>query len=239
MTESILEIRDVFKTYGTGNSSTPVLKGVKLEVQEGECVFLAGPSGSGKSTLLSIVGGILTPDEGQVLLDGRDLYGINQRKRASLRRHDIGFVFQRFQLVRGLSAADNIAVPLILQGYSQRQANKHAKEMLAAVGMPEKAKSLPQQLSGGQCQRVALARALVTEPQLILADEPTAALDSENGRQMMELLRRLINEHGKTAVVVTHDHRIFRFADRICHMENGIVSRQETITEHDHELATA
>ena len=235
----ILDIQDVFKTYGTGSSATPVLKGVSLQVDEGECVFLAGPSGSGKSTLLSILGGILTPDEGSVALAGQNIYAINQRKRATLRRHDIGFVFQRFQLIRGLNAMENIAVPLVLQGYSQSAANRRAKELLEAVGMPEKAHSIPQRLSGGQCQRVALARALVSEPQLILADEPTAALDSENGRQVMQLLRRLINEHGKTAVVVTHDHRIFEFADRICHMENGVITRQEVVRPSPAELVSA
>jgi putative ABC transport system ATP-binding protein len=197
------------------------LQGIDLDIFPGECVFLVGPSGSGKTTLLSILGCLLTPDGGRVEIVGSDLSGLNDVERAVLRRDRIGFVFQRFQLIRGLNAVQNVCVPLTLRGVAPKVAQRRALELLAAVGLSEKAKAHIANLSTGQCQRVALARALAGDPDLILADEPTASLDGANGQEVMQLLRQLTSQRGKTAVVVTHDARIFHFADRILRLDGG------------------
>ena len=193
----------------------------------GECVFLAGPSGSGKTTLLSIVGCILTPDRGRVRILDQDVLALDGPGRVTMRRDRIGFVFQRFHLIRGLTALDNVSVPLVLRGTPRRAAHRRAADLLDSVGLADKAAAQPQNLSAGQCQRVALARALAGDPQLILADEPTASLDAANGPEMMKLLRRLTTDEGKTAIVVTHDQRIFPFADRVLWLENGRVVETE------------
>ena len=216
-----VKVHNLHKAYRRGNLVAPVLRGVDLEIEPGRCVFLAGPSGSGKSTLLSILGCILSPDQGEVRICGQDLAALDDAGRIALRRHRIGFVFQRFHLIRGLSAWQNVAVPLVLRGEPSRQARRRALEMLDAVGLAQQAVAHPHQLSAGQCQRVALARALVGDPDLILADEPTASLDAANGQEAMDLLRRLVRQRGKTAIVVTHDQRIFHFADRVFWLENG------------------
>ncbi|MFZ5831622.1 MAG: ABC transporter ATP-binding protein [Planctomycetota bacterium] len=227
-------VEGVWKSYERGATSTPVLRGVSLEVASGECVYLAGPSGSGKTTLLSIIGCILTPDSGSVEILGADVLALDAAARANLRRDRLGFVFQRFHLIRGLNALNNVSLPLTLRGLSRRQAAPRAMELLEAVGLADKARAQPQNLSAGQCQRVALARALAGDPDLILADEPTASLDAENGQQVMHLLRRLTTDLGKTVVVVTHDHRILHFADRVVRLENGTLSDDElgALTSH-------
>jgi len=216
-----VSIEDVHKAYRRGTTCTPVLTGIDLEIRRGECVFLVGPSGSGKTTLLSIIGCILSADRGRLRLLDEDIHSLNPRQCTALRRDRLGFVFQRFHLIRGLSALDNVCVPLTLQESNPRRARKRATTVLEAVGLADKANAHPRNLSAGQCQRVALARALVGDPDLILADEPTASLDAANGQQLMELLRHLTSEQGKTAVVVTHDPRVFRFADRVFRLENG------------------
>jgi len=221
--------RRVHKAYRRGRTQSPVLLGVDLTVERGECVFLAGPSGSGKTTLLSILGCILTPDEGEVRILGHDPAALDDRGRAALRRDSLGFVFQRFQLVRGLTARDNVAVPLSLQGHDVRSARRRANELLDRVGLCAQAGNTPDRLSTGQCQRVALARALANDPELVLADEPTASLDAQNGLEVMRLLRDLTSG-GKTVIVVTHDERIFPFADRVCRMENGRVVAADCAT---------
>lgn len=215
---------DVYKNYSSGGATTPVLQGIDLEIMAGECVFLVGPSGSGKTTLLSILGCLLTPDRGRVSIAGRELSGMSDLERALLRRDRIGFVFQRFHLIRGLTAAHNVAVPLTLAGVAHQQARSRALDLLGAVGLSEKAQSHVNKLSTGQCQRVALARALAGDPDLILADEPTASLDGATGQEAMQLLRKLTSESGKTAVVVTHDARIYHFADRILQLEGGRIA---------------
>ena len=222
---------DVHKSYTTGGTTTPVLQGVELETSHGECVFLVGPSGSGKSTLLSILGCMLTPDRGRVEIVGHDLAGLNDVERAVLRRDRIGFVFQRFQLIRGLNALQNACLPLTLRGVSPKEAARRATELLDAVGLADKRMAHVGKLSTGQCQRVALARALAGDPDLILADEPTASLDAQNGQEVMRLLRRLTSERGKTALVVTHDQRIFDYADRILHLDAGRIAEEENATE--------
>ena len=216
-----VDAENVHKQYQRGTTRTPVLQGVDLAVERGQCVYLAGPSGSGKTTLLSILGCILTADQGQVRLFGQDIGTLDQTGRIALRRNRIGFVFQRFHLIRGLKALDNVCVPLVLKGVKPKAVHRRGMALLQAVGLTDKAHEHPRNLSAGQCQRVALARALVGDPDLVLADEPTASLDAENGQEVMGLLRRLTTEEGKTAVVVTHDPRIFQFADRVFRLQNG------------------
>ena len=209
-----------------------VLDGVNLHVERGHSVFLAGPSGSGKTTLLSILGCILSADEGRIEILGTDLSSLSPKQRTFLRRDRIGFVFQRFHLIRGLTACENVGVPLVLCGKHPRTVRQRAMDLLAAVGLADRANAHTRNLSVGQCQRVALARALANNPDLILADEPTAALDAANGHEMMKLLRRLTTQEGRTAVVVTHDPRIFSFADCIYWLENGrVVERQTPVSE--------
>lgn len=214
-------VQGLCKAYARGGSTTTVLQGVDLRIERGECVFLMGPSGSGKSTLLAILGCILSPDAGLVRILGENLGLLDARRRTLLRRHRIGFVFQRFQLLRGLSALHNVAVPLELCGVPSATALARAERLLDQVGLKARAHALPAQLSAGQCQRVALARALAVEPELILADEPTANLDERTGLDAMCLLRELVASHGKTLVVVTHDVRILPFADRMFRLEHG------------------
>ena len=218
---SPVNVADVHKSYRRGNTDVSVLAGVNLRIESGQCVFLTGPSGSGKSTLLSILGCILTADSGEVRLFDIESSSLDERSRVHLRRNRIGFVFQRFQLIRGLSALENITVPMVLRGDTPREMRERATELLEAVGLQAHSRAHPNQLSSGQCQRVAMARALALNPDLILADEPTAALDSQNGHEVMQLLRRLTTTRGKTAVVVTHDQRIFSYADRLCRLDEG------------------
>jgi len=216
-----VELRDVVKSFSRGSSVTRVVDHVDLTVATGECVFLLGPSGSGKTTLLSIIGCVLTADSGMVRILGRDVRGLEPDEAALLRLRHIGFVFQRFHLIRGLNACENVAVPLTLAGWDAADAADRASELLARVEMRDKADEQPHRLSVGQCQRVAFARALAADPDMILADEPTASLDAKTGQQAIELLREITVATGKTAIVVTHDPRILPFADRILHMENG------------------
>ncbi|MHB8973172.1 MAG: ABC transporter ATP-binding protein [Pirellulaceae bacterium] len=227
MEAPIAQVRGLHKSYGSGTTLAPVLRGVDMAIERGECVFLVGPSGCGKSTLLSIFGCILTPDEGEVRLFGEDVRRWGPSARARLRLERVGFVFQRFHLIRGLRVFDNVYVPLRLRGVSPRQAKPRVMEMLDAVGLADKSHADPRQLSAGQCQRVAFARALVSDPDLILADEPTASLDATAGQDAMTLLRSLIKDKQKTAIVVTHDTRIFGFADRICAMRDGVIEEQK------------
>ncbi len=219
--ETTVVLRGVSKSYTRGNTTNCVVDEANLTVRRGECVFLMGPSGSGKTTLLSIIGCVLTADEGEVRILGQDVSHTDAAAAVELRRRGIGFVFQRFHLIRGLTARENVAVPLTLAGWRPSAAARRAGEMLALVGLGELATAHPQRLSVGQCQRVAFARAIAADPPLILADEPTASLDAETGHQAIALLRKLTVDAGKSVVVVTHDQRILPFADRTLHMENG------------------
>ncbi|PAY20621.1 ABC transporter ATP-binding protein [Rhodopirellula sp. SM50] len=221
MTNHALEAKAIAKSYVIGGQSRPVLDGIDFHVDPGECVFLAGPSGSGKTTLLSILGLLLTSDSGQLLLKGRRVDGLTEVERTLVRRERIGFVFQRFQLINGLTAEDNVSIPLTMDGMPLREARDRAGALLCRMGLEDHRKALPTSMSPGQCQRVALARAVINEPELILADEPTAALDGKSGQAVMELLHQLTKEFASSTVVVTHDPRIYQYADRICEMENG------------------
>jgi len=230
-TPPAVELRGVVKTFERGSTVTRVVDNVDLTVAHGECVFLLGPSGSGKTTLLSIIGCVLSADNGEVRILGRDVRGLAPDDAALLRRQYIGFVFQRFHLIRGLNARENVAVPLTLAGWDAAAADERAMELLEKVELREKADEPPQRLSVGQCQRVAFARALAADPDLILADEPTASLDAKTGHRALELLRELTVASGKTVIIVTHDPRILSFADRILHMENGQLEEREANEE--------
>ena len=214
----------VTKTYGTGNAKVVALRGVELDVHTGELLMLVGPSGCGKTTLISVIAGILDQDEGSCVVFEHDWQHMSLYAKTRYRGHHIGFVFQAFNLLPTLTAAENVAVPLLINGGGRREATRRAQEVLARVGLGERAGAEPSQLSGGQQQRVAIARALVHDPKLIVCDEPTSALDHETGRQVMALLRQAAGKD-RALIVVTHDARIFEFADRIAKMDDGRIDK--------------
>jgi putative ABC transport system ATP-binding protein len=213
--------RGVTKTYGTGDAEVKALRGVDLEIRRGELFMLVGPSGCGKTTLISVIAAILDPDSGTCEVLGRDLQHMGQRERAHFRGVSIGFVFQLFNLLPALTAVENVAIPLLINGRSWRQAEARAREVLEAVGLGIRVSARPAQLSGGQQQRVAIARALVHDPKLIVCDEPTSNLDHKTGRSILEALRGVAKSYDRALIVVTHDTRIFEFADRIAQMDDG------------------
>jgi putative ABC transport system ATP-binding protein len=222
----ILEAKGIVKVLGSGPAQVTALKGVNLELPPGELTLLMGPSGSGKTTLLSILGCILSPNAGELTIAGHSTKGLNGEGLADLRRRHIGFVFQSYNLVPTLTAAENVMLALDLRGVGLRRAPVLAAEALAAVGLAHRAHALPAKLSGGEKQRVAIARALAGSPSVILADEPTAALDSENGRAVMALLAEVAKDTSRAVLVVTHDHRTLSYADRMIRIEDGrIVGR--------------
>ena len=219
--------RNLRKEFGAGESKVLALRGVDLEVRLGEMTFLVGPSGSGKTTLLSVIAGLLESSGGDVEVLGERVERLPSQQRIRFRRENLGFVFQQYNLLPALSAAENVAVPLLAAGVKKRQAVGQAVQLLAALGMGERAHALPSQLSGGQQQRVALARALIHQPRLIVCDEPTAALDAETGHAVMALLSEAAVRPDRAVIVVTHDSRIFGFADRIAYLEDGRLVRFE------------
>jgi putative ABC transport system ATP-binding protein len=213
-------LRGVVKRYGSGHTEFTALKGIDLDLRSGELTLLMGPSGSGKTTLISILGCLLSPTEGSVEIRGHRVDSLGERALPAIRMRNIGFVFQGFNLLSSLNALENVIVPLSLAGIPGSSARARAAGLLASVGLEGKEKQLPENLSGGEKQRVAIARALAADPALILADEPTAALDSRTGRQVLELLRQRAHA-GRTVVVVTHDVRLEELADRIIRIEDG------------------
>lgn len=215
----------VNKSFRNGEQVTPVLNQVELEARVGELMFVVGPSGCGKTTLLSVLCGTLDADAGEVNTLGHALHELPPREITKFRALNVGFIFQQFNLLPTLTAAENVAVPLRIQGVSSSKAIPRAKELLARVGIPEKANERPSRLSGGQQQRVAIARALVHDPALIVCDEPTSALDSVTGHQVMDLLRDTSRGSKRTVIVVTHDPRIYHYADRVAEMEDGRILR--------------
>jgi putative ABC transport system ATP-binding protein len=220
-TELAVQLEGITKTYGTGDSRVTALRGVDLEVRAGELMMLVGPSGCGKTTLISVIAGILEQDDGDCLVFGEDLQAMRDRERVLYRGRNIGFVFQAFNLIPTLTAAENVAVPLLILGTPRREAIRKATETLERVGIGDRGLSYPSQLSGGQQQRVAIARSLVHRPRLIVCDEPTSALDHDTGHKVMELMHEVALADGRSLIIVTHDARIFSFADRIAKMDDG------------------
>ena len=220
-TQPVVRCRGLTKHYGEGDAAVAALRGVDLDVQAGELLMLVGPSGCGKTTLVSIITAILDPDGGSCEVLGEDMLAMDMDARARFRGDNIGFVFQAFNLLPALSAVDNVAVPLLIQRVDRRDAERRSRMVLEEVGLAGRADTLPSKLSGGQQQRVAIGRALVHGPALIVCDEPTSSLDATAGHQMMELLRDVARTPERALIVVTHDNRIFDFADRIAHMEDG------------------
>jgi putative ABC transport system ATP-binding protein len=223
----LVSCRDVVKVYGRGVAEVRALAGIQLDVYPGELTMLVGPSGCGKTTLLSVVAGILQPTSGSVTVMGKEITRLSAWRRTPFRRDNVGFVFQQFNLLPALTAAENASVPLVIKGYSKRKAVAEAKALLAKMGMADRVNSLPGKLSGGQQQRVAIARALIHHPHLLVCDEPTSSLDAKTGHTILELLRSIAVEGDRAVMIVTHDSRIFEFADTIARMDDGrIVSLQ-------------
>jgi putative ABC transport system ATP-binding protein len=230
--QAAVRIRGLKKHFGTGEQRVEALRGIDWEVYAGEMTLIVGPSGCGKTTLLSVIAGILDCNEGQVAIFGHELTTMRDAQRTRFRARNIGFVFQQYNLLPALSAAENASIPLVIAGWSKARAVDRAREVLAALGMGNKHERLPNELSGGQMQRVAIARALVHEPRLLVCDEPTAALDHETGLTVMELVRNAAVQPDRAVVVVTHDNRVFDFGDRIAHMDDGAVVELEDRSRH-------
>jgi putative ABC transport system ATP-binding protein len=228
MSEPVMQATGIIKDLGQGVAQIRALKGVDLTLRGGELTLLMGPSGSGKTTLLSILGCMLTPTEGTVRVRGDAVAGKNPEDLAKLRREHIGFVFQSYHLFPTLSAADNVRLALDVRGEAGSEAKSKSHAALARVGLSNKARNYPNQLSGGEQQRVAIARAVVGDPSVILADEPTAALDSENGKAIMGILADIAKDPRRGVLVVTHDPRLVPFAGRIVHIEDGAIVREES-----------
>ena len=220
-------VRNVTRTYGEGATMTHALRGVNLDVRAGEVLLMEGPSGSGKTTLLSIMGAILRPTSGEVLVGGRDIAKLPERDLPRVRLEELGFVFQGFNLFPALTALENVAIALDIRGERGGPALARAQRALDGVGLADKGHSLPRDLSGGQKQRVAIARALVGGPRIVLADEPTASLDAESGQRVMELLRSLARDAGRAVVIVTHDTRTLAYADRVVRIADGRLQELE------------
>jgi putative ABC transport system ATP-binding protein len=219
-----ITIRSVTKNFDEGSTKTLALAGVDISVRPGEMVLLMGPSGSGKTTLLSIMGCILRPTAGQVLVQGHDVTAMSEKDLPAVRLKHIGFVFQGFNLFPTLTAGENVELSLKLKGYRRQKVKDEARRLLELVGLEEKYDAFPSDISGGQKQRVAIARAVAGEPEVLLADEPTAALDTHSGKSVVEMMRGLAHSQGRAAVIVTHDVRLTEYADRVVHLEDGLIT---------------
>ncbi|HEY9570292.1 macrolide ABC transporter ATP-binding protein [Lysinibacillus sp. BF-4] len=225
-----MKLSNITKVYGSGELRVPVLHGIDLTIADGEFVAIMGPSGSGKSTLMNIIGFLDKQTEGTYFLHGDDVGSAKEKDLAKLRNEHIGFVFQQFFLLPRLNAQKNVETPLIYAGVSKKERAERAKDLLVKVGLEERMGHLPSELSGGQKQRVAIARALVNNPSIILADEPTGALDSKTGVQIMELLTEL-NREGKTVIIVTHEEEIAAYTDRIILLRDGLIVEDKKVVK--------
>ena len=225
LAKAAVSCKNVVKVYDTGGDKVVALGGIDLEICMGELMMLVGPSGCGKTTLISVIAGILDQDSGSCEVFGKDLLHMRSSEKLKFRAKNIGFVFQAFNLLPSLNAVENVSIPLIINGVKRQTAERQAANVLEQVGLGTRVKSLPSQLSGGQQQRVAIARALVHDPRLIVCDEPTSALDHETGHNVMELLRQVALHRDRALVIVTHDARIFSFADRIAQMDDGHIEK--------------
>lgn len=228
MSNDFFKMRGIVKQYQMGNEVQTILKGIDLDIEEGEFLSILGPSGSGKSTLMNIIGCLDTPTSGEYILHGRTIRDLDEKQLAHIRSKEIGFIFQQFQLLPRLDALKNVELPLIYAGVSPKERTERAQEMLVRVGLKDRMHHYQNQLSGGQQQRVAIARALATNPTLLLADEPTGALDQTTGEQVMQLFREL-NDEGRTIITITHDLKIARHASRIVNILDGVLSEGVSI----------
>ncbi len=219
----VAKLQNVTKSFTTGKVETQALRGVSLTIESGEFTALIGPSGSGKTTLLQLIGCLDLPTSGQIFINGKDVSHLNRNQRADMRRGTIGFIFQFFALIPTLTAYENIEMPLLLNGHTLSERRARVAELLEAVGLNDRAHHRPDQLSGGEQQRVAIARALAMKPALVLADEPTANLDTPNGKMVMETMQRLNQETGVTFVFATHDPRVIQFARRVITLRDGLI----------------
>ena len=229
--------RDIEKWFGEGEARVHALRGVDLEIRLGELAMLAGPSGCGKTTLLSVIAGLLDSNGGELEVLGEIPARMSPQERIRFRRRNLGFVFQQYNLLPALTAAENVAVPLLAAGMNRSEAVAEATRLLAQLGMEERASSLPALLSGGQQQRVALARALIHRPRLVVCDEPTSALDAKTGHTVMQLLSEVAVRPDRAVIVVTHDSRVFEFADTIAHMDDGRIQTIEPGATHARQIA--
>jgi putative ABC transport system ATP-binding protein len=221
---SLIELRGIAKTYGRGDAVFHALRGVDLRIDRGEFVVIMGPSGSGKSTLMNLLGCLDTPTAGSYLFNGIAIESLSKDQRSLIRRHALGFVFQGFNLLARTSALENVELPLLYRGVPARQRREMAREALASVGMPEKARNTPAELSGGQQQRVAIARAIVTQPETLFADEPTGNLDSKTTVEIMELLGKLNSDRGISIIMVTHEDDVAASAKRVVRVRDGLIA---------------
>jgi putative ABC transport system ATP-binding protein len=219
----VVKVENVTREYQIGKLETQALRGVNLTIENGEFAALVGPSGSGKTTLLQMIGCLDQPTSGKVFINGKDVTTLNRNQRADLRRGTIGFIFQFFALVPTLTAYENVEMPLLLNGRSASERRQRVMDLLKAVDLEDRANNRPDQLSGGQQQRVAVARALSIKPSMILADEPTANLDTENGKQVMDIMQKLNQETGVTFVFATHDPRVIKYAKRVVTLRDGLI----------------
>jgi ABC-type lipoprotein export system ATPase subunit len=228
----VIEVHDLHKVYEQGSLHVPVLRGISMRVERGETVALMGPSGSGKSTLLNILGCLDRPTSGHYLLGGKDVSALSRTEQAWVRLHFMGFVFQAFHLIAEATVLENVALPLYYAGVPRKQREARARELIARVGLSDRLDHRPSQLSGGQRQRVSIARALMNQPRLLLADEPTGALDTRTGEEVLELLGELRTESELTTLLVTHDQEVADFADRVIRFRDGLVSSEEEEAQH-------
>src|SRR6516225_8466513 len=224
----MMELRNVTKTYDQGRRKVEAVRGVSLRVEGGEYVSIMGPSGSGKSTVLHLLGALDTPTSGSALFDGRDLQAMSDRERSLLRRSRVGFIFQAFNLLTTLTAAENVALPLLLAGVGRSPARTRALAALEVVGLTDRADHFPDEMSGGEKQRVAIARALVTEPEAVLCDEPTGNLDSATSKEILAVLRSLPEVGRRSVVMVTHDPQAAGYGDRLITLRDGLIESEET-----------